>query len=442
MPDTQYKQTTLPASAESPSTLQLSDPSELLRPPWVKASRAQNTVLGARRAVTSRHMGGSDEWLVDSSTPGGASQKFPDPDAWREVLRSRFEMLPGQVLVGRCLAVPSGATEIKPVGLPWKQHGVQGQSRFSVTWTDHAGATTSETALFNPSASPNADGSEDTDTGSAWLAVEHLVVPVVRPSGAGLTLATTEQWSEYVTVEVITQDRGGARIIHATLSEEPANHVALHSDTAVSVNGAGPNWPTKYPQEDHEDGATYEENRYSTRQALRVAERQTERVGPKIAAWGSYAESLAEVDDLVPDTVTTPSTTYVRVSAGPNTAWDADAVGFDIMASARAPENLSTRVSGAASCPVRVRVYCKFNTTGSNTASFKLQSSPRSLVEIPISQTTIGTTLTMIEVTGWLECNIASDDGYAKIQDFYKTSGDTLEIAAWDVSYGAYAVGV
>jgi hypothetical protein len=443
MPDTEFKKTNPLPLAVTPSPSALSDPAELLRPPFVRASTAQDTVLGARRVLVSRHGGGSDEWLVGNTAPGGGSQQYPDPDAWREVARMRAEQMPGTVLVARALAVPSGATEVQPPLAAWKQHGVQGRTRFAVTWTDEAGTTTSATATMMPGAAPDAEGAEETGPAASWAQVQHLVVPIVRPSGAGVDLATSETWSEFVTVDAIAQDQGGARIIHATLAEEVLEHVALHSNRAVTVNGApqSGNWPNKYPQEEHEDGATYQEHRFGTHRALAVAERQTHRVGPKIAAWSAYTESAALVTGVgVPVSVT--STTPVRISAGPNTAWDADAVGFDITMSARAPENLPTRVSGAASCPVRCRAYVSYNQAGANTGEVIFWSSPRSKVAIPVSQAAVGTTATWVEITGWLETNIASDDGYAIVQDFAATTGDTLQVWAWDISYGDFSVGV
>jgi hypothetical protein len=443
MPNTQYKKTTPLPLAVKPSPASLSDPSELLRPPFVRASTAQDTVLGARRVLVSRHGGGSDEWLVGNTTPGQPSQTFPDPNAWRDVSHHFVRMHPGQTLVFRVLATPSGATEVKPIGLPWKQHGVQGRVRAVITWTDESGATATATATAMPAAAPDAEGAEETGPAASWAQVQHLVVPVVRPSGAGVDLAIAEQWSEFVMVEVLFQDQGGARIIHATLSEETIEHVALHSNRAVTINGAPQSgaWPNKYPQEEHEDGATYQEHRFGVHRALAVAERQTREVGPKIAAWSAYTEAAALVTGVaVPKDIT--STTPVRISAGPNTAWDADAVGFDITMSARAPENLPTRVSGAASCPVLILLYCRYNQAGANTGVVRIQSSPRSYVEVKVKQSVVGTTWQWVGVRGWLETNIASDDAHCVIQDFGQTTGDTLQILAWDISYGDSPVGI
>ena len=439
MADTPYKLTILGQSPSSASSLAASAPSELLRDPAARIARKQDTILDGRRVLVSRHMGGSDEWLVESSATGGGTQGKPTSTDWRNVLVARTEMHPGQVLVARTLAIPSGATEFSEPPI-WPLFGVQGDTRMIVDFANVDGDTTQNTVQFALAGALDPDGAEEAGPSAAWAQLRHYVAHV-RPDGAANSFVTAKKWSDEVTITVTVADRGGARVIHSTLSEEALEHVQAHNATASSCNGVAPNlqWPNKRPATENPDGATYNDQLSGVHQMMRVAERQTRRIGPRIAHWTSYAESLAEPTDTEPDAWSTSSTTFVRISAGPNTAWDADAVGWDIMGARRNPEHL--RLPGAAANPVIIRVWARYTGAGSATGVVRMQTTARSYVDLKVLQSVVGTTWTELDVAGWLEANIAADDTEAILQDFAKTTSGTLELRYWDVSYGDSPVG-
>jgi hypothetical protein len=446
--DTPYKPT-LPGKVFEPaSSLAASYPSTLAPEPFAKSGRTQDTVFNGRRCLVSQHMGGCDEWLTDNAATGGGAQTKPDDDTWRTVCRARTELMPGSVLVARVIAVPSGATEYYNAGTgTYENDGNQGAARFVIDYDNVDADSDSVTVEFELPASQDADGIEDAAAGAAWSQLQHHVAPIVRPAACINSPSDVAKWSEWPTITVAVGHRGGARVVHASLCEEPYEHIVADTVTdASSCNGVGANLHLldKYPIEKTSDGATYGDPRFGTHRMLDVANRQTQRLGPRICHFSAYGEELTEVTDTETDAIQITSATYVRVSwrdANANTAWDADAPGFDILPARRAPENLSSRLSGAAVAPVRLRVYARFSAAGANTGVFKVQSSSRCSVSITISQATVGTTWTWLTITGFLETNIASDDNYCIVQDWAKTTGGSLEIMYWDLSYGDFAVG-
>lgn len=445
MTDTPHKQAVLSRSVEPSSSLELSYPSELLRPPAARQARGQDTIYGGRRVLVSRHGGGSDRFLTDNAGTGGVNQSKPEPDVWRVVYRARTELAAGQMLVARALVAPAGATEefSLAAGGTWQNHGVGGDTRVVLSWDNVDADTATETVQFPTPPAFAEGGGEEAEPGWTWAHLEHLVAAGIRPPGAANSLSEQAKWSEWPTVTASVQDRGGARVVHFSLAEEPDTHVAADTATDVSANGVSQSlaWQNKIPQTEQADGTTFEEHRFGIHRALYVGTRQTARLGPRICHWSAYAEGIAAVDDAETAAQQINSPTFVRVSAGPNTAWDADAVGFDLISPRRAPENLETRISGAAVDPVRLRVYARFTAAGANVAIFRLQTSPRSWIELEIDQAVVGTAFTWLAVTGFVESNLHSDDTFAIAQDFALTPGGILEIRYWDLSYGDYAVG-
>jgi hypothetical protein len=143
--------------------------------------------------------------------------------------------------------------------------------------------------------------------------------------------------------------------------------------------------------------------------------------------------------DVAPRTTT--GATFTRISAGSNTAWDANEVGAFILGTLRAPEHLSSRIAGAGSIPVLIRVWARFSAAGAAVGWCRFASSSRSHVDVKVDQAVVGSTWTEVTARGWLEASIATDDWWPKLQDFFRSDGAAqLEVRGWSVSYGDYAV--
>jgi hypothetical protein len=444
MTDTPYKQAPLGQNIEQPESLALSSPSSLRRPPVVAQARAQNSILAGRRVLLSRHMGGSTSWLADNSATGGASQAHPEPGIWRETWRARVEQQAGTELEVRVLSAPSGQTEVEVPGLGiWEGQGVGGDTRVVVGWENTAADTASEDVEFTLGQAQDPGGVEDPEVGSAWARLLHSYRLAVRPAAAFNSQAEASKWSEWPTLDLEVSDRGGARVVHMSVCEAPADHVVDDAELEVTVNGYDPAkiWAVKVPQTEQDDGATYEEHRFGVLRAMYAAERQTQRVGPRLLSWSPYTEAKTSVSATEPNARSFNSATPARVSVGSNTAWDPEAPGFDIMGTGKAPENLATRITGASAIPVRVRIYARWSILlAPSTAVFRVESSARSFVQLELDSAVVGTSYGWHETTGWLEAPVASDDLYPVVQEFIEVNGGTVQIRYFDVTAGEYPV--
>ena len=398
------------------------------------------------RLVLSQHTGGSNGWLADDTGDGGASQKHPSPDAWRTVARSKTTLAPGAALFFRVICVESGETEkFNAADGKWHFDGAKGAIKLTASYLNLANqtATASYTKVL-----PASDGTEETDQGKAWYQL-HCFCAFGFTHPAEIDVAEISKWSEWPVVELAIQHQGGARIVHASVWEIPNKHAIGHLAEEASIHGWTPKGlPMARPQIEDVDGATYEEHRFGSLRALHAAYRQSQRLGPHVAHWSSYTEGLTEPEDAENDPVQVTSTSWVGVSAGGSiTSWSADAPGFAIHAppNGRAPENLHTRMRTYANedgemyvsaIPVRVGVYARFTVGGGDFGYVRFQSSPRSMVIVPVSQT--GTTYRWHEATGWLEASSSGTDFYPNLMDFAKVDSGTMEIRDWYVDYGDY----
>jgi hypothetical protein len=443
--NTPHKRTTLAPTYSPASSLAGSWPSPMVRPALANASRSQDTILDGRRVLASQHGGTAAEWLVDNQTLPSVTQVYPDATTWRVACRARTELAPGSALVCRVVAVKSGPSVYYGVVgsfTGWHNAGNGGAIKFEIDYRNTATQTASEQVQYG--IPPSLLGQEDLAAGWAWTALEHRSIVGIRPGSESADLA---KWSEWPTVEVTISHRAGARIVHATVSEQAWEHVAEHTVTdATTVNGAEQPLPAgvTLPLEEEPDGFLYEEHRHGTHRLLHVARRQTQRMGPRLAHW--YAWDEASAAPTAEDAVAFQATTTTRRPswgfADVNQTWNANAPGFAVPPTRRAPENLPSRVAGAASSPVRVRCYCRWTATGSATGYLRIQTTARSWVELVISQATIGTDWRWVSVTGWLETDVAPDDGFAVAQDFARTTANTLEIRGWDLTYCDFATGL
>jgi hypothetical protein len=449
MTDTQYKKITLPRLWKRGAAKLVMSPMELKRGPFGQALASQDSIFNGNRLLLCQHTGGSAEWLVDNTGTGGLSQVYPEPDVWRTAMRGRCELGPGQALELRVLSVPGGPSEVFYPSIPaWLFQGAVADIRAVIDYENLDADTDSVTVQKQLLPSLEDDGLEDVTAGAAWKQLQHHYVGPVRP--ADITPAGIAKWSEWPTVTFAIEHRGGARVLAASVHETPFEHVTVDEATTTSTlhdysnTQNGPH-PTLWPVTKDADGATYDEPRFGTFRGLHAAARQSQRMGPVIAQWSSYAERLAEPADTEADPVAVTSTTFVGLAVGSaETAWHADNPGYDMPPySNRAPENLRTRLRGnAASIPVRARVYARFTTTGANFGYVKFQSSPRSWMTVTVPQHASTTTYAWHTMTGHLETNVTATDGYAILQDFARvsTGGITMEIRYWSMEFCDYPV--
>lgn len=386
--------------------------------------------------------------MVHGDAPADPVQNYPEAGAWREVAQGRCSLSPGCVLEMRVIAIRSGMTQkfTTDGGGSWVEYGSGGRLRLTVNYENLSGDTATATAIVDLAPSPNEDGAEPVTAGGDWGYLLFKYVGNIAPPGViDGDPVEVAKWSEDVTITMKIEHSGGARVIQAAVSEVPHQHAVAHDEsTAVSIHG----WPDTLPQlarpqTEAADGATYSEKRFGTARALRVAHRQSQQLGPIIAYASCFGETLAEVTDTEPDPWTVTSTSYVGMSIGSSiTTWSSDGPGYAVAGyySRRNPENLSTRISGAAQIPVRLHVYCRFSAAGSDIATIKFQSTARSWVEFKVEQSVVGDTWGWRTITGWLESMIAPDDPLPNLQDFCRVSGGQFECRYWQIEWGDKAI--
>ena len=447
MSDTPYKRSEPPLAFEAPAPAKVSSPSGLYSAPFAATLRAQDTLFGSRRIVHAVHGGGSGEWLAASVPINALAQNQP-ADVWREIARHRCELGPGQALEGRALALPSGpAVVYKPAIGQWIYKAAGGRVRWSIAHDNGSGVGTAVIERDLP-ASVLEDQLEPQGPGASWLDLQHHYMPPVRPAGADASPAEAAKWSEPHTLTITHSHRGGVRLIAANIAEVPTEHVVSHDTDATTLHDyaitQGQPHPDARPQESSPDGASYEERRNGMRRGLEVAARQRSHHVPGPISWGSYAERTTEVDDTEADPVQITSTLDRRISTPVDTGqvtWDPSASGWDVLGhyAARAPENLPSRVTTSRSMPVLARVYARFTAAGLQLGRVTWASSPRSSISVQI--TAASTAWNWWVVRGWLEATAAPDDAYPILQDFARVTSGTLEIRAWSVAFGDFAVG-
>jgi hypothetical protein len=452
MSDTEYKPTTPGREFTTPNSLALSHPSAFTRTPAALAARAQDTVFAGHRVLLSHHTGGAAEFQIVNITP--TLLISPDFVTWRTLAETMTSTTPGTVLVARVVSVPSGAKAIDDGGLT--SIAIGGEARLVVTWHKDGSTATLTAGLQLAPGSDQVDGAENPNQGAAWAQLHHSHVGVIRPPGAANVPATAAVWSEDNTVKLQLQVRGAARLVSVIVAEAPLDHTAEHDDLAVSVNGVGEDlaWEGKRPQTSAKDGATFQEPRYGIDRALAAAERQTERLGPAVARWGSYTGDGTDPTDDQPaakvitasGATTGASPTMERVSAGANVLWDRDSPGWSIIGVGQQPDDRrqsGTSAAEYATMRVRVRVHLRFAGAGIGSGLFRIQTTAGSWIQVRPVQSTIGTTWTWVTFTGTVDASIASDDAisgapYAVIQDFASrgTATANMEIRYFDITYG------
>lgn len=423
---------------------QLVWPAPLFAGPWKEGLQEGDKVPCARRVLMLRHPGGGDGFMVHGDPPAHP-QNYPEAGVWRTVRQVTCSLAPGAGLEMRVVAVRSGMTEWEDPNPLWQPYGAGGRIRVTVDY-DNGTSTDTATAEVDLAPSPNDDGAEPTAAGGSWGYLLFKHVPLVAPAGvkAG-TPSELAKWSEGTVITITVDDQGGTRVIQCSVQEVPYKHVVAHDEESeVSIHG----WPHELqplarPQTEATDGATWEEHRQGTARGLAVAERQGQQLGPIVASWGSFSETLAEVSDTDPDPIQVTSTSYVGLSIGSSiTTWSADGPGYAVPGyyALRNPENLPSVLNGAGTIPLRLRVHARFTGPGSNTGYLKFQVTARSWVILEVDQAAVGSTWTDLKLTGFIESMVAPNDFTVNLQDFVKVSGGTLELRYWSLEWGDKAV--
>lgn len=421
--------------------------------PFGALMRAQDTIPAtSRRVVAEWSLSGADDFAQPDGTsdPGDAldpvaAQIYPD-NSWRTLGNYQAHVTPGCELRAHVLYCPAGIVQkqVAPVvGDTWAIDGAWAELRIAATWTG-PGATVGP--LYHTISMEGADGgtytgAEPTEDGGCWQVVREKQIVKIRPLGYDTTPATAQDYSEWSDVLLAIQVRGGARVIHVIVYEVPLAHVTLHSDTSLqSIHAAPPSMlpMTPAPMIRAPNGATYNERRHGTRKTMEVAERQSERLGPRIAHWTCWDESDASIwDQAEGNPWTTSSASFVEItpSASPAATYDTTMRGH-VVGGAHAQlhrlcdPSLIMRMQGAV-VPARVRVDAS---RSAGTGTVRVQCGEYEWVDVSITGGRA-----WYEATGYLASQVHADHDGPPLARWGRTTAGTLSVYSISIDFGTRA---
>lgn len=403
---------------------------------------AQDTVPAtSRRTIAEVGLNGAAEWAQPTGLfPNPASgHVYPYDNVWRTLHTTRANLTPGCELRAHVMACPSGHVQKTND----TSDGAWGELRVRVTWTNGASSSGPHdwTVTIPGSSLGTWGGDEATGDGDNWGNLLEREIAEIRPPGYDSDPAVQAAYSEWSHVTVAIAVRGGMRLVHATVFEYPLAHTTEHDDdglTSVHAMPPGVQPPVSRPVSKAPDGATYEEHRFGTRRMLQVAERQSERLGPRILSWSSYDESTHDpVNDTEADPITVTSAGFVDLNDSSITSYAATQPGF-VVAGAHAQLR---RLAGPyiadgrfGVVPVRVRVDASCTGTG---GVVRVQCG-RGYVDVLVPSST----RSWVTATGNLQSQVYPDDGDAPPLVLLGSSGSgTRTLSVWNVAidFGQWA---
>lgn len=454
MADTQYKSRSL-AQLEpvSPAIGGLLPLTATRWAPFGALMRAQDTIPAtSRRIVAEWGIGGAADFAQPRGTddPGSdsapvASRVYPD-DAWRTLGTYYANVTPGCDLVAEVTAVPSGIVQkdVTPVGGDSVAlDGVWGEVRVGVTWTNGASSTGPHyrTRAIPGSSAGDYGGAEADGAGQAWSQTRIYSVGRHRPPGYLETSATAVAYSEWSEVAITLGIRGGARPVHFVVYEQPIAHTTQHDDdglTSVHAMPASLAPLTPGPMVTATQGATYEEHRHGTRRTAQVAERQSERLGPRIMHWTCWDESdtaiYAQTEGNPVTRAAGSSFVHLLDSSITSTTYGLNTPGWIVGSAyaqlARLCDPTCIARGAFAAVPVRVRVDAS---QSAGTGTVRVQCGPYDWVDVSVTGGRA-----VYQRSGIIEGQATADHAAYPLVVWLGSSGGTMSVYSVSVDFGTW----
>lgn len=451
MTDSEFKTRALQGLAPIEPVVGGLAPGSVLRwPPVGAAMRASDTIPAtSRRIVAEWSLSGASDWAQpDGSTdPVFGSNRYPEDNVWRTLATRRANVTPGCELRAYAIASPSGlAVHDLGGGLGFQSAGAWAQVRVSVTWSNVSNTSGPHTKSAAIAGSPEGTygGLEASEAGANWT--NAILVDLGRHSPATYTSDPdiTSDFAEWSTVAITIDVLGGARIQQIVVYEHPLSYASDHdNDGLVSVHAMPPSFAplTPGPLTKSPDGPTYEEHRFGSRRMMQVAERQSERLGPRIMEWGSWDESDSNIwDQAEGNPATTSSTSFSHIvdSTIANTDYGIDTPGWIVASGyaklARLCDPSTIGRNEIAAVPVRVRVDASRATAN---GIVRVQSGPYDYVDV-----TVTGGRAIYTATGTLQGQVHPDDPTWPLVVWIRSlAGGTLSVYAVSVDFGHWTSG-
>lgn len=447
MADTQYKVKQLGALDPAyPAIGGLAPLTPVRWAPVGAAMRAQDSIPATSRRVIGRwSLSGAQDWAQPRGTddPGtdGApvgAQVYPD-DSWRSLGTFHAHVTPGCELVAYVVRCPSGLVQNTPFN--WVLDGAWGQVRLGVTWSNGASSTGPHyrTASIEGTQLGTYGGQESLGAGQNWTQAKVTPLGRHRPPTFLTTPADAATYSEWSDVELELDIRGGTRIVEFVIFEQPIAHTTEHDDdgmTSVHAMPASLVALTPGPLTKAPDGATYEEHRFGTRRTMQVAERQSERLGPRIMHWSCYDESDANIWQQAEGNPVTRSGTFVHLldSTLGTGGYDENSPGWVVGSAyaqlARLCDPTCIARGGFAAIPVRVRVDAE---QSAGTGIVRVQAGLYDWVDVSVTGARATWTW-----TGIIEGQVFPDHAAYPLVVWVQGTGGTLSVYSVSVDFGTW----
>lgn len=443
MSDAAYKTRTLQGlQPSSPASGGLAPHTRCKWSPLRALFEAQDHVVAcSRRVVAEWSLSGADDWAQPdgSADPESALQVYTS-NAWRELGEYRAHLTPGCMLVAHVSYCPAGLVQ-KFGGSTYHPDGAWGEARVGVTWSSVASSTGPHYfGITMPGSTLGTyGGAEASGDGDNWRLLDEKQIPDIRPPDYTSTASTQATYSEWADMTIVLQVRGGARVQGFVVYEVPIVHTTSESNaglTSVHAMPPGQSPLTPRPMIKAPNGPTNDENRFGTRRMMQVAERCSERLGPRVLSWSSWNESThSTILDTENDPVTVTSASFVDLLDSTITSYSASNPGFVVAgAHAQLQRLCGPYVSDGrfAVIPVRVRVEAS-------------QSSSTGTVRVQCGQGYVDVSITgaraWYTATGFLRSQVYPDDAAAPLVVLISSGSGARTLSVWNVSidFGTWA---
>lgn len=409
--------------------------------------RAQDTIPASSwRIVAEWSLSGANAWAQprgsdDPGTPGaGDPQNYPEDD-WRTLAIQQAHVTPGSELRAYAVASPSGLVVQDPGGGFYSQ-GAWAEVRVAATFSNGASTTGPhyKSAAIPGSPSGTYTGFEGTEPGENWSNTLIVDIGRLRPPEYLSDPAVAAAYSEWSDAEIVIGIRGGARVQQVVVYEQPIAHVTDHDNSGLTSVHAMPETLlplTPGPLTRAPDGATYDENRFGTLRAMQVAERQSERLGPRIMHGSAYDETDANIwNQAEANPITTSSPTFVHWIDSSITTYTVNTPGAIVAGAHAKLARLCAPVcigrNEIAAVPARVTIDASRSVAD---CVVRFQSGLYDWIDVSV---TGGRAI--YTMTGYLQSQVHPDHAGPPLVLWIRAlAGGTLSLFSWSVDFGHWA---
>lgn len=421
--------------------------SVLRHAPFLGTMRAQDTVPAtSRRTLASWSLAGADDWAQPNGSTdpdaGGASPQAYPTDTWRTLQDVRAHVTPGCILRGLVLYCPAGL--VHKGGGPWESDGAWAEARVLATWTNgvNTDGPNAHSILMEGSQKGTYTGLENSGAGQNWSDLRRKAIYGIEPAEFTTDPTVAVAFSEWSDVRLQLQVRGGARVVAFLVYEVPRAHATLHSNsglTSVHAIPATNGQLTPMPMTTAPDGTDYDEYRFGTLRTMQVAERQSERLGPRILHGGAWNEDTIDVlTDTEADPIAVTSASFVDIFDSSITSWAETNPGYLITGSNAQLHrwNDPTLIAAGRFAVVPVRVRIDATPAAAGTAVVRVQSGPYEWIDVTIAG---GGARAIFTAIGFLRSQVFADHNVSTCQILARTSSGTLNLRNWSIDFGHWA---